>query len=307
MRGRHGGAGPTRGSHEQRPLYGRAAWAYDAVVPDRSIEQARWVASVLPPAGDVLDAGCGTGRVLEQLLRLGRAVIGVDLSLDALRHAHERRSGARSLVAGDLAALPLASGRFGGVLCRGVLNDVLDDETRDKALAELARVLRRSGRLVLDVRDWNRTLERYRTGATEHRTVESTRGEIVFETTTHVDERTQGVIIEETLRTAAEQWTTVFNMRCWTASEVRERLRRAGLGVVALTAGDGVIWPADRLVVVGETSALCTPTTSRRPKAAERSRSMSSQAAREPDSRDANTKNETTPITTSPATRPTPR
>jgi len=82
------------------------------------------------PGTRILDAGCATGRYALALEAHGYRATGVDRSPDLLAIA--RRHGAR-VVVGDLVALPMRR-VYGAVLCRGVLNDVLeDDERRDPA------------------------------------------------------------------------------------------------------------------------------------------------------------------------------
>src|SRR3954463_248439 len=58
------------------------------------------------PAGPILDAGCGTGRVAIELARRGYATVGVDVDPALLDRA---RSKAPELdwVLGDLAGLPV--------------------------------------------------------------------------------------------------------------------------------------------------------------------------------------------------------
>jgi SAM-dependent methyltransferase len=94
----------------------------------------------------LLDAGCGTGNVLEHLARRGRAV-GVDLSEDAVRLSRER--GVR-VVRGSVLGLPFRDAAFDAVTSFDVLyhNWVTDDRA---ALAELARVLKPGGLLLLRV------------------------------------------------------------------------------------------------------------------------------------------------------------
>lgn len=112
-------AGPHR-------LYGRLASAA--------------VDTVTPVAGlTAVDAGSGTGAMAQALAARGAWVICVDRSLTMLRLAPEPR------LAGDIAALPLASRRFDLATASFVLSHVDDPHL---ALAELARVTRTGGRVL---------------------------------------------------------------------------------------------------------------------------------------------------------------
>ncbi|PIU46039.1 MAG: class I SAM-dependent methyltransferase [Ignavibacteriales bacterium CG07_land_8_20_14_0_80_59_12] len=95
----------------------------------------------------LLDAGCGTGANLAMLEEFGEG-IGVDLSSTALEFS--KRRGLTGLVRSSLLNLPFASGSFDAILSIDVLYHlwVADDST---ALAELARVLKPRGTLILQV------------------------------------------------------------------------------------------------------------------------------------------------------------
>ena len=130
-------------SERARPFYTAFAWAYDLLV-DRPVEaECDHVALALaargvPPGARVLDAGCGTGRYAAPLARRGYRVTGVDRSADLLAVARARLDGpAVAYARADLLALPVRRA-FGGLLCRGVLNDLLDDDSRGAALAAFA-------------------------------------------------------------------------------------------------------------------------------------------------------------------------
>ena len=124
-----------------------------------------------PDVRDALDAGCGTGRnlvFLERFCGAGAAVIGVDHSPVALGHCRAR--GLARLVRGSVNALPFDAGRFDLVTSFDVLTAGTVDDAR--ALAEMTRVLRPGGRLLVRVaaydflrsrhdREWNIT-RRYR-------------------------------------------------------------------------------------------------------------------------------------------------
>ena len=92
----------------------------------------------------LLDAGCGTGRNLQDLAAAGGYAVGIDVSLRALGFA--RRRGRAPLVCGSVEDLPFRTGVFAGVLSRDVLYMVPDDGA---AARELARVLDSGGTLAI--------------------------------------------------------------------------------------------------------------------------------------------------------------
>ncbi|HYE94528.1 MAG TPA: class I SAM-dependent methyltransferase [Terriglobales bacterium] len=94
-----------------------------------------------------LDAGCGHGFQTERLAALGYEAHGVDLAAALLARARGRVPGA-TFTRGDITALPFARDTFDVVSCCGSTLSFVDD--CDAALAELARVLRPGGRLLLE-------------------------------------------------------------------------------------------------------------------------------------------------------------
>jgi SAM-dependent methyltransferase len=96
---------------------------------------------------DILDCGCGTGHNLTWLRRYGRAY-GIDLTWAGLQFARAR--GERLTARASAAQLPFTSDRFDLVTSFDVLY-ALDDETERQAIAEMARVLKPGGRLVVNV------------------------------------------------------------------------------------------------------------------------------------------------------------
>ncbi len=102
----------------------------------------------LPPGGPVLDAGCGAGRAVLALAEAGFRVVGVDLSLPMLAAA--RSLSAARLGGANLLNLPFADASFEAVVMFfGPLQHIPGRENRRRALAELARVTRPGGRLVI--------------------------------------------------------------------------------------------------------------------------------------------------------------
>ena len=91
-------------------------------------------------AAQVLDAGCGEGFAMRQVLaHSGAAVVGLDGSHGALQVASQLNQ-RRSFVAGDLLELPFPSRSFDLVVCMEVLEHL---DRPDAGLAELCRVSRR--------------------------------------------------------------------------------------------------------------------------------------------------------------------
>lgn len=98
----------------------------------------------------VLDAGCGTGGLLEVL---GRSfnVAGFDDSFEAVRKAFERDGLLyESLAVGDVVSIPFQDSYFDGVTCIDVIYHAQVSNER-VALQEIHRVLKPGGYLVLQV------------------------------------------------------------------------------------------------------------------------------------------------------------
>lgn len=111
-----------------------------------------------PRLGDrLLDVGCGTGDVVRALAGLVGAhgtVVGIEPSATMLDEAR-RRTGERShnveFRSGDIARLDFDDATFDGVTCERVFQHL---DTPDAALAELVRVIRPGGRIVVIDTDW---------------------------------------------------------------------------------------------------------------------------------------------------------
>ena len=99
------------------------------------------VAEVQPRA--VLEVGCGEGELSERVLReLGCEVVAIDQSERMVELTRARGIDAR---VGDVCDLPFEDGSFDVAVAAWMLYHVADV---DRALVELARVLRPGGRLV---------------------------------------------------------------------------------------------------------------------------------------------------------------
>lgn len=140
------------------PAYDAAQTAHQSRVTDLPAKQADRsliVEMLAPKPGEaLLDIGCGDGALvaaLAQAVEASGIVHGLDSSRDALPLARARCP-AGCFHLGDATALPFDDGTLDGVTASQVLCFVPDV---DKALAELARVLRPGGRAVILDTDWD--------------------------------------------------------------------------------------------------------------------------------------------------------
>ena len=95
----------------------------------------------------ILDCGCGTGNNLRMLRAHGRA-IGIDLTFSGLAYA--RRQGERLIARASALTLPFSADTFDLVTSFDVIY-AFDDRQAAQSLAEMHRVLRPGGHLVLNV------------------------------------------------------------------------------------------------------------------------------------------------------------
>jgi len=125
-------------------------WRHLAELPaflalQRSIED-RLTRALQPFEAPALDVGAGDGHFASAAF--GRAVeFGVDLDSSRMKEARGRRV-YRVLIRAGAEALPFADGAVATVLCNSALEHMPEAEA---ALAEMARVLRPGGRLILSV------------------------------------------------------------------------------------------------------------------------------------------------------------
>jgi SAM-dependent methyltransferase len=111
----------------------------------RQIIRAELDQLALPSDARILDAGCGSGRTLEELVDYG-TVAGLELNPDAAEVARGRGCG--EVHVGSLEELPLPSDNFDLITCLDVIEHVPDDGA---ALRELRRVSKPGGWLLTTV------------------------------------------------------------------------------------------------------------------------------------------------------------
>jgi SAM-dependent methyltransferase len=100
----------------------------------------------LPAGARVLDAGCGSGRTLQELAAYGSEVCGIELEPEAAEVARSRGNGEVRI--GRLEELPYEDRSFDLITCLDVVEHTPDDRL---ALRELRRVCRPGGWLLVTV------------------------------------------------------------------------------------------------------------------------------------------------------------
>jgi SAM-dependent methyltransferase len=249
----------------RRPFYAEYAWAFDLLI-DRPVRKecgaiSGWLVErgVLPGA-EILDAGCGTGRYAIELARRGYVVHGVDLSpdlVDVAARAIGNLPGRISFSVGDVTQLPTS--RWAAILCRGVLNDLIDDADRGAVFGSFAKVLQSNGVLILDVREWAASCERKKQEPLFRKRVSTDRGDLTFTSVTSLDPENRSLLLSERHELVGHGEERVndyqFVMRCWDRAELNGMLARHGFGNISCF---GAYDPAveigatDRIVVVAQ-------------------------------------------------------
>lgn len=147
------GTGPVRRRYAAlAPHYDRRWSSYVAATVGATLDEVE-----IAPGDAVLDIGCGTGVLLESLARAGTPartgtpvrLYGIDASTQMLAVARRRLAGLAPLTGGAAEALPFADGSFDWLISTNVFHYFRDP---DRVLAEMRRVLKKDGRLVIT--DW---------------------------------------------------------------------------------------------------------------------------------------------------------
>lgn len=100
----------------------------------------------------ILDIGTGTGRLAKELIDRGAEVVGLDLNVMQISQTSTGFQGISTArfhgIAGDCQHLPFRDSSFEAIVCFRVLKYVPDYRL---AIAEMGRMLRPGGRLVLEI------------------------------------------------------------------------------------------------------------------------------------------------------------
>src|SRR3954451_14897196 len=179
-----------------------------------------------PEGGELLDVPCGFGRHSLPLAAAGYHVVGVDRAQALLDEAQRRAGGERwpKLVRADYRELPFADERFDAAVNPFSSLGYLGDEQDTLALAEIGRVLRPGGRLVIEIMHRDLLVTRFQ-DTDWHMLGE---GRLLLEQRTFDPALGLAQTTQTLIDAAGERDSLSFSLRVYTATELLGMLERAG-------------------------------------------------------------------------------
>jgi ubiquinone/menaquinone biosynthesis C-methylase UbiE len=198
--------------------------ARDAEAQEQALAAAKL--SGCQDGGDLLDVPCGFGRHSVPLARAGLNVVGVDRSSALLEEARRRAGGERwpKFVQADYRELPQADESFDAALNLFSSLGYLGDEDDTRVLAEIRRVLRPGGRLVLEIMHRDALVLRFR-DTSWHMVGE---GRLLLEQRTFDPAAGVAQTTQTLVEPGGQRDSRTFSLRVYTATELTAMLARAG-------------------------------------------------------------------------------
>ena len=145
-------------------------------------EEKKYLQKIITLDAKVLDVGCGSGRSIFDILSKTKNIVGIDHSDRAVAEAKNNFSKYSSIkiIKADAAQLPFDSEEFDFVICMITFANFADKKF--KALEEMRRVLKDSGKIIISVFSENALEERmrvYKTSGVKIKEVKN--GTVIFD------------------------------------------------------------------------------------------------------------------------------
>jgi ubiquinone/menaquinone biosynthesis C-methylase UbiE len=146
------GQDPKKIVEATRQAYNTIAPHFDQTRHHTTWAEFHWLKALLSPGHELLDVGCGNGRLLDFLS--GITYTGIDLSPTLIQIAQERYpEWSSQFQVADMHALPFSDASFDRVVAISSLYHSPNRVFRQRALREMFRVLRPGGMVFLV--NWN--------------------------------------------------------------------------------------------------------------------------------------------------------
>jgi len=247
----------------KRPFYYEYAWAYDLLIDAKTEKRIRFIKQIIKEynhAGviKILDAGCGSGSLSLALASEGFEMTGMDLSEalidEAIKRDHENINPhfeVENILSSDYTNI------FDIIICRGVLNDFIEDTERSDIFKIFYKALKKNGMLIADVREWEETKKRKLLLPVQEKKVETEKGLLTFISETNLNDSDKTLNIKETHllvqdgnKICSENF---FIMKCWTLREIIQYSKNTKFSVEKLFSdydSSAKIGQTDRIVFV---------------------------------------------------------
>jgi 2-polyprenyl-3-methyl-5-hydroxy-6-metoxy-1,4-benzoquinol methylase len=216
----------------KRPFYYQYAWAYDLIVEPKTEKRVRFFKEIfellnLSDSAKILDAGCGTGNLAMALASEGFNVTGIDVSESFVNNAIKQNPENSNpyFIVGDILKIEYTN-TFDAIICRGVLNDIIDETARKAVFSIFHQALKPNGIFIADVREWNETIKRKTLDPVLEKQVNTENGLLTFMSETHLNKAERMLEISEIHQLISDEKTSCsknfFKMKCWTLEEIVE-------------------------------------------------------------------------------------
>ncbi len=207
------------------------------LTPERTAGEveAVWRLLELEPGLELLDLACGHGRIANALAERGVRVTGLDatpLFLDLARKDAAERGVEVEYVEGDMRSIPWRD-RFDRVLCWFTSFGYFSDEENRDVLAGVYSALRPGGLFAVEMNHRDNLLGRYM------QRVVSEKGEDRMIDTHRFDVRTSRSHDTRTIIRGGRERSFAFEVRMFTAAELRDWLLAAGFSEAEPYGEDG--------------------------------------------------------------------